>query len=105
VLFDHVTCEHDHEVGVLDHITEFGQLVARVDRNDDGAEQRRAKQRLDELLAIRHQQSDVIAGTYPELPQTARHVPGSVQELAVAEALLGKHERGAIWVQSSSADQ
>ena len=59
--------------GVGDDVGELGGAVARVDRHDDGAEERDAEQRVDVLHAVRHHDRDAVAAAHAERVQGARH--------------------------------
>src|SRR5690606_13103078 len=90
--------DHDRGLRVPQHVLQLGYGVARIERDDDGTELGRSKQRDDELGPVREVDGDAVAALDAELGQccSKRRRPGI--DLCVGEATVACNEEDTVGV-------
>ena len=88
--------EQGLEVSVVDHVRELVGHVAIVDVDRDRANLEAPEQTLDELDAVAHVQSNVIAGPDTDTRQVAGDAIRALVQLDVCATTTIAHERRAV---------
>ena len=86
----------DDDVGVVEEVVELGLDVAVVDVDRDRANLEAPEQTLDELDAVAHVQSNVIAGPDTDTRQVAGDAIRALVQLDVCATTTIAHERRAV---------
>ena len=81
--------EHDGDAGVAQRVGELVGRPPRVQRHDDGADERRAPERHDELGQVAHGDGDAVTGPDTERGlQLARQAAGLASHVGEGQALV-----------------
>jgi hypothetical protein len=74
VLLNDVAREESDQVSVLDDVSKFPSFKPRIDGHAHRAQEGNREPDLEELDAVRHQDSDVITRSHTHGSKTARHL-------------------------------
>ena len=96
----HDLVPHDRDPGAVvgERAPQLRRGVERVVLDDRGTEAQHREEGDDVLRTVRHHQGDVVAGTYAERVQAARHAAYLLVDLGVGRHPAQEVDRGAIGV-------
>ena len=85
--------DHDHRLGVVDHVLERVVAHPRIEGHRDGAEPHRAEERLEEAEVIAEHEGHAIARAHAELAERVRHPIAARVELGEGQLAVPLDDR------------